>query len=150
LVSWRAADRYRKFENKRLLRRKLCLVNNRAYVALQINSCRSLHDNDDRLRPDNDNTLDLAEVKAAASAKFDALNKDTDGTLDAKEVEGIIGAKTFKAADPDNDGTLTKDEHLALVEKLFKMADVDHDGTLSVQELRSKAARTLKGLTASD
>jgi Ca2+-binding EF-hand superfamily protein len=95
---------------------------------------------------DNDGTLDLAEVKAAASAKFDKLNKDADGTLDAKEVKGIIGPKTFKAADPDNDGTLTKDEYLALVEKLFDKADVDHDGTLSVQELKSKAARTLKGL----
>jgi len=57
-----------------------------------------------------------------------------------------VGAKTFKAADPDNDGTLTKDEYLALVEKLFNKADVDHDGTLSVQELKSKAARTLKRL----
>ena len=99
---------------------------------------------------DNDNTLDLAEVKAAASAKFDTLNKDADGTLDAKEVEGIIGAKTLKTADLDNDGTLTKDEYLALVEKLFKMADVDHDGTLSVQELKSEAGRTLKGLTTTD
>lgn len=95
---------------------------------------------------DSDETLDLAEVKAAASAKFDKLDKDADGTLDAKEVEAIIGAKTFKAADPDNDGTLTKDEYLALVEKLFKKADVDHDGTLSVQELKSKAAQTLKHL----
>ena len=57
---------------------------------------------------DNDHTLDLAEVKAAAGAKFDKMNKDADGTLDAKEVVGIIGAKTFKAADPDNDGTLIK------------------------------------------
>jgi Ca2+-binding EF-hand superfamily protein len=95
---------------------------------------------------DNDGTLSLAEVKAAASAKFDKLNKDADGTLDAKEVAGIIGPKTFKAADPDNDGTLTKDEYLALVERLFNEADVDHDGTLSVRELKSKAARTLKRL----
>jgi EF hand len=93
-----------------------------------------------------DETLDLAEVKAAASAKFDKLNEDADGTLDAKEVGGIIGAKTFKAADTDSDGTLTKDEYLALVEKLFKKADVDHDGTLSVQELKSEAAQTLRHL----
>ncbi len=95
---------------------------------------------------DNDQTLDLAEVKAAASAHFDKLNKDADGTLDAREVKGVIGPKTFKAADPDNDGTLTKDEYLALVEKLFKKADVDNDGTLSVKELKSKAARTLRRL----
>jgi EF hand len=95
---------------------------------------------------DKDQTLDLDEVKVAASAHFDKLNKDADGTLDAQEVKGVIGPKTFKAADPDNDGTLTKDEYLALVEKLFKKADVDNDGTLSVKELKSKAARALKRL----
>jgi Ca2+-binding EF-hand superfamily protein len=95
---------------------------------------------------DSDQTLDLAEVKAAASAHFDKLDKDKDGTLDSKEVVGVIGQKTFKAADPDNDGTLTKDEYLALVEKLFNKADVDHDGTLSAQELKSKTAHALKRL----
>jgi hypothetical protein len=95
---------------------------------------------------DSDQTLDLAEVKAAAGAHFDKLDKDADGTLDSKEVEGVIGKKTFKAADPDNDGTLTKDEYLALVEKLFNKVDVDHDGTLSVQELKSKTAHALKRL----
>jgi EF hand len=96
--------------------------------------------------PPGEETLSIAEVKAAASAKFDKLEKDADGTLDNKEVEGIIGAKTFKAADPDNDGTLSKDEYLALVEKLFTKADVDHDGTLSVTELKSQAGHELKAL----
>jgi Ca2+-binding EF-hand superfamily protein len=95
---------------------------------------------------DNDQTLDLNEVKAAASAHFDKLDKNADGTLDSAEVQGVIGKKTFKAADPDNDGTLTKDEYLALVEKLFNKVDVDHDGTLSVQELKSKTAHALKRL----
>jgi Ca2+-binding EF-hand superfamily protein len=95
---------------------------------------------------DNDQTLDLAEVKTAAGAHFDRLDKDADGTLDANEVKGIIGPKAFKAADPDNDGTLTKDEYLALVEKLFKHVDTDKDGTLSVAELKSTAGRALKHL----
>lgn len=95
---------------------------------------------------DNDKTLDLNEVKTAASARFDSLEKDKDGTLDANEVKGLIGAKAFKAADPDNDGTLTKDEYLALVEKLFKKADVDGDGTLDVKELRSQSAHLLRRL----
>jgi Ca2+-binding EF-hand superfamily protein len=95
---------------------------------------------------DSDQTLDLAEVKAAASAHFDKLDKNADGTLDSKEVAGVIGQKTFKSADPDNDGTLSKDEYLALVEKLFNKVDVDHDGTLSVQELKSKTAHALKRL----
>jgi hypothetical protein len=67
---------------------------------------------------DNDKTLDLAEVKAAASAHFDKLNKDGDGTLENQEVKGLIGPSAFKAADTDHDGTLSKDEYLALVEKL--------------------------------
>lgn len=95
---------------------------------------------------DSDKTLDLAEVKAAASAHFDKLNKDADKTLDTNEVKGIIGEKAFKAADPDNDGTLDKPEYLALVEKLFKRADVDHDGTLDAKELGSKTGRSLKRL----
>jgi Ca2+-binding EF-hand superfamily protein len=95
---------------------------------------------------DGDQTLDLAEVKAAASAHFDKLDKDADGTLDSKELKGIIGPKTFKAADADNDGTLSKDEYLGLVEKLFNQADVDHDGSLDAKEVNSKSAHTLKRL----
>jgi Ca2+-binding EF-hand superfamily protein len=92
---------------------------------------------------DNDGTLDLAEVKDAASALFDKLEKDKDGTLDAKEVGRRIGKKEFKEADPDNDGTLSKDEYLALVEKLFNAADANKDGTLDAKELRSKPGRAL-------
>ncbi|HEY1899429.1 MAG TPA: hypothetical protein VGG49_06540 [Steroidobacteraceae bacterium] len=71
---------------------------------------------------DNDHTLDLAEVKAAASARFDRLNKDADSTLDMREVKGVIGAKAFAAA------------------------DTDHDGTLSAKELSSKTGQKLKRL----
>lgn len=92
---------------------------------------------------DNDATLDLAEVKAAASAAFDKLEKDKDATLDAKEIGGRVTKKEFKAADPDNDATLTKDEYLALAEKLFKAADPDKDGTLDAKELHSKAGLAL-------
>jgi Ca2+-binding EF-hand superfamily protein len=95
------------------------------------------------LDKDHDGTLDLAEVKDAASALFDKLEKDKDGTLDAKEVGRRIGKKEFKEADPDNDGTLSKDEYLALVEKLFNAADADKDGTLDAKKLRSKPGRAL-------
>jgi Ca2+-binding EF-hand superfamily protein len=95
------------------------------------------------LDKDHDGTLDLAEVKDAASALFDKLEKDKDGTLDAKEVGRRIGKKEFKEADPDNDGTLSKDEYLALVEKLFNAADADKDRTLDAKELRSKPGRAL-------
>jgi hypothetical protein len=92
---------------------------------------------------DHDGTLDLAEAKAAAQAKFDALDADHDGTLDKKE---FLGKKTFAKADPDKDGTIDKDEYLALVEKRFNAADTDHDGTLSKAELKSPAGRALARL----
>jgi Ca2+-binding EF-hand superfamily protein len=92
---------------------------------------------------DKDKSLDLNEVKAAASAHFDRLNKDGDSTLEVSEVKGVLGPKAFKAADTDHDGTLSKDEYLALVEKLFKEADADHDGTLNAAELQSRAGKAL-------
>ena len=79
---------------------------------------------------DNDDTIDLKEVQAVASAKFDALEGDKDGTLDAKELKGRGGKKVIAEADPDKDGTLDKKEYLALVESRFKAADPDNDGTL--------------------
>jgi len=98
------------------------------------------------LLANKDMTLDLAEVKTAASAHFDKLNQDGDSTLEAAEVKGVIGTKLFNLADPDHDGTISKVEYLALVEKLFKKADKDNDGTLSVDELKSKSALQLKRL----
>ena len=94
---------------------------------------------------DSDKTLDLAEVKAAAT-QFDKLNKDSDDTLDRTETKGVVGKKEFKAADPDNDGTLTKDEYLSIVEKLFKKADVDNDGTLRRQGIALQGRPRLKKL----
>jgi Ca2+-binding EF-hand superfamily protein len=93
--------------------------------------------------PDKDGTLDIAEVKKAASDKFDTLDTDHEGTLDAKELAHRIGKKTLMAADPDKDGTLSKDEYLALVEKRFKAADPDGDGTLTADELKSPAGKSL-------
>ena len=56
---------------------------------------------------DNDGTLDLAEVKRAASALFARLDRDHDGTLDKRELAGRLSPKEFDAADQDHDGTLT-------------------------------------------
>ncbi len=95
------------------------------------------------LDKDHDDTLDLAEVKDAASSVFDKLEKDHDSTLDRREVGGRVATGEFKEADPDKDATLTKDEYLALVEKLFHEADADKDGTLTAKELHSKAGRSL-------
>ena len=92
---------------------------------------------------DNDCTLDLAEVKKAASAMFAKLDPDRDGTLDARELRGRLSAKELAAADPDHDGTLTLDEYLAVVEQRFNAANPDKDGTLDAKELRSPAGRAL-------
>jgi Ca2+-binding EF-hand superfamily protein len=92
---------------------------------------------------DNDGTLDLAEVKKAASAQFAKLDPDHDGTLDARELRGRLTAKELAAADPDHDGTLTQDEYLAVVEQRFNAANPDKDGTLDSKELQSPAGRAL-------
>jgi Ca2+-binding EF-hand superfamily protein len=92
---------------------------------------------------DNDGTLDLAEVKKAASALFAKLNRDNDGTLDRRELAGRLSARELAAADPDRDGTLTVDEYLAVVEQRFKAANPDGDGTLDAKELNSRAGRAL-------
>jgi Ca2+-binding EF-hand superfamily protein len=93
--------------------------------------------------PDNDGTLDLAEVKNAASAMFAKLDPDKDGTLDARELRGRLSAKELAAADPDHDGTLTLNEYLAVVEQRFNAANPDTDGTLDAKELKSPAGRAL-------
>ena len=92
---------------------------------------------------DADGTLDLAEVKKAATALFTKLDPDHDGTLDKRELAGRLTARELAAADPDHDGTLTLDEYLAVVEQRFNAADPDHDGTLDAKELSSPAGRAL-------
>jgi len=92
---------------------------------------------------DNDGTLDLAEVKKAATALFAKLDPDHDGTLDMRELRGRLTAKELAAADPDHDGTLTLDEYLSVVEQRFKAADPDNDGTLDAKELRSRKGQAL-------
>jgi len=92
---------------------------------------------------DNDGTLDLAEVKKAASALFSKLDRDRDGTLDTRELTGRLSARELGSADPDHDRTLTLDEYLAVVEQRFNAADSDKDGTLEAKELNSRAGQAL-------
>src|ERR1700761_927645 len=61
---------------------------------------------------DADGTLDLDEVKKAASALFARLDRDHDGTVDRRELAGRLSPRELAAADPDHDGTLTLDEYL--------------------------------------
>ncbi len=92
---------------------------------------------------DADGTLDLAEVRKAATALFTKLDPDGDGTLDRRELAGRLTARELAAADPDHDGTLTLGEYLAVVEQRFNAANPDRDGTLDAKELGSPAGRAL-------
>src|SRR3979490_2318484 len=92
---------------------------------------------------DKDGTLDLAEVKKAASALFARLDRDHDGTLDKRELAGRLSAGELAAADPDHDGTLTVDEYLAVVEQRFNAANPDKDRTLDAKELNNPAGQAL-------
>ena len=92
---------------------------------------------------DNDGTLDLAEVKKAASSLFAKLDRDHDGTLDKRELAGRLSASELAGADPDRDGTLTIDEYLAVVERRFNAANPDRDGTLDAKELNTRAGKAL-------
>ena len=99
-----------------------------------------------RLDPDKDGSVDLAEAKDAASKLFDKLDRDHDGTLDKRELRGRISGRDFAAADPDQDGTLDKDEFLAVIEARFKAANPDSDDTIDAKELASSAGRSLSRL----
>jgi Ca2+-binding EF-hand superfamily protein len=92
---------------------------------------------------DSDGTLDLGEVKKAATQLFSRLDPDHDGTLDRRELAGRLSRRELAAADPDHDGTLSLDEYLAIVEKRFNAANRDGDGTLDAKELRTPAGRAL-------
>ena len=95
-----------------------------------------------------DGMIDLAEVKQAASRKFDQLDRKRTGTLSRSQVGRVrLTRKEFAAADTDNDGTLTKDEYLAVVEQRFNAADVNHSGTLTLKQFNSRAGLPLRRLT---
>ena len=102
-----------------------------------------------RFDTDNDGTVDLTEVKKAASELFDKLDRDHDGTLDKRELSmrlSIEQIKRLAAADSDHNGKLTKDEYLAVVEQRFRAADADHEGTLDAKEFHSSAGVALARL----
>ena len=56
---------------------------------------------------DKDGTIDLSEVKAVASRRFDQLDRKRTGTLTRAQLGRLrVNRDEFAAADPDNDGTL--------------------------------------------
>jgi len=98
---------------------------------------------------DHDGTLDLDEVRKAASARFDQLDRNHRGTLDRRKLGATMSVKEFRQADADKDGTLDKNEYLTMVEKRFRAADKNGDGKLDKKELNSPAGRSLSRLIGS-
>ena len=92
---------------------------------------------------DKDGTLDLAEVKSAAAARFDELNPDADDSLDEREAAPVLQGQAFRQADADGDGKVNKAEYLAYAERMFLLANPDKDGTLDRTELASEAGQAL-------
>ena len=89
--------------------------------------------------------LAMGQPAVAAARRADpirAFDTDNDGTLDLAEVKKAASAQ-FSKLDRDHDGTLTQDEYLAVVEQRFNAADPDKDGTLDRKELNSRAGQAL-------
>ncbi len=92
---------------------------------------------------DKDGTLDLAEVKSAAAARYDELNPDLDDRMDRREAAPVLPGAAFAQADTNHDGAIDKAEYLAYAERRFRAANHDRDGTLDRKELTTKAGRVL-------
>lgn len=92
---------------------------------------------------DKDGTLDLAEAKSAAAARFDQLNPDNDDSLDPREAAPVLQGDAFRQADANGDGGISKAEYLAYVEVMFTRANPDKDGTIDRTELNSPAGQAL-------
>ncbi len=92
---------------------------------------------------DKDGTLDLAEIKSAAAARFDELNPDNDDSLDEREAAPVLKSQDFRQADANGDGKVSKAEYLAYVERAFLLANPDKDATLDRKELASDAGQAL-------
>ena len=92
---------------------------------------------------DKDGTLDLAEIKSAAAARFDQLNPDGDDSLDPREAAPVLQGDAFRQADTNGDGGISKAEYLAYVERMFAAANPDKDGTIDRAELSGPAGQAL-------
>lgn len=91
-------------------------------------------------------TLDLNEVKMAASARFKAFDADKDGKLTRQDVNAILTDADFDKANPDNDTTLEENEYLVLVQQHFTAADANKDGAVDAKELSSEGQAVMEFL----
>ena len=105
-----------------------------------------------RVDKDGDHTLSLAEVRAAAAARYDLIKSKNGGRVTMLQLGGRMVPADLKAVGKKAEVTtaVSKDEYLALVGKYFDEADArrkpgDASGTgeLGVDELNSDAGKKL-------
>jgi hypothetical protein len=92
---------------------------------------------------DSDQTLEIAEVIAAATELFHQLDTNNDMTLSVKETAGRLTADEWKIVNKDEDQSLELDEWLTIVRQRFNAADVNKNGKLTAQELDSPVGQSL-------
>jgi len=95
---------------------------------------------------DKDGTLDLAEVKSAAAARYDELDPKLDDNMDQHQAASALRGAAFRQADTNHDSKLSKAEYLAYAERRFHATDHEGDGKLDHKELSSKAGQALMRL----
>jgi EF hand len=92
---------------------------------------------------DSDQTLEIAEVIAAATKLFHQLDTNNDMTLSSKETAGRLTEDEWKIVNKDEDQSLELDEWLTIVRQRFNAADTNKNGKLTAQELDSPADQSL-------
>ena len=95
------------------------------------------------LNRDADETLEIPEAIAAATALFNQLDPHHDMTLKQAQTTGRVSAQDWKRFNNDGDQTLELDEWLALTRERFNKADTHKHGKLTAAELDSPAGQSL-------
>ncbi len=92
----------------------------------------------DKLDPDRDGTLTLAELQAPLRER---MNKAKGTEKNRLQSSLKLLEAEFKAMDKDKDGTVDKNEYVALLQTRFDAANRDKDQTLEPNELKTAAGQ---------